>query len=90
MKTLFRITLILCLAFSLQSCFGSKKTTSSQPTTLDIRLDLVKDGEANKYINLDYGIRLNIKDVRAKTELLNIYDASVTSVPTLSPFSSRM
>lgn len=86
MKTLFRITLILCLAFSLQSCFGSKKTTSSQPTTLDIRLDLVKDGEANKYINLDYGIRLNIKDVRAKTELLNIYDASVTSVPSTTVY----
>lgn len=41
-----------------------------------ISLALVKDAPANKYVNLDYGIRLSVKDERADKHMIQIYDAS--------------
>ena len=44
-----------------------------------ISLELVKEAPANKYINLDYGIRLNIKDSRANKKMIQLYDASYSA-----------
>ena len=41
-----------------------------------ISLELVKEAQANKYVNLDYGIRLSVKDERADKHMIQIYDAS--------------
>lgn len=84
MKTFLKLLLATCIIFSIQSCGGSKKVTITNPSTLDIRLNLTKEGEPNRYVNLDYGIRLNVKDARANEKILNIYDASVTSIPKTS------
>ncbi len=81
MRNVFHILTAICLCTSLQSCFSSSKSTTSRPTSLDIRLALENEAEANKYVDLDYGIRLNVKDARATKEILNMYDASVTQMP---------
>ncbi len=95
MKTIFNSIFLVSLLFLLQSCSLTKSVVVTEPQTLDIRLDLLNEGEPNKFVDLDYGIRLNVKDSRSKTNILNIYDASVTSVPKttlypdLEPFVSE-
>lgn len=95
MKTIFNSIFLVSLLFVLQSCSLTKSVVVTEPQTLDIRLDLLNEGEPNKFVDLDYGIRLNVKDSRSKSNILNIYDASVTSVPKttlypdLEPFVSE-
>lgn len=95
MKTIFNSIFLVSLLFVLQSCSLTKSIVVTEPQTLDIRLDLLNEGEPNKFVDLDYGIRLNVKDSRSKSNILNIYDASVTSVPKttlypdLEPFVSE-
>lgn len=95
MKTIFNSIFLVSLLFVLQSCSLTKSVVVTEPQTLDIRLDLLNEGQPNKFVDLDYGIRLNVKDSRSKSNILNIYDASVTSVPKttlypdLEPFVSE-
>lgn len=72
---------LIALMPLLTSCFSSKPVTSSTIQTGNISLALISNPQANKYINLDYGIRLNVKDGRANTQVLQKYDASATQKP---------
>lgn len=78
---------ILCLlsVLILQACSTTKTVLApvvqATPQTYTMNLALIEDAVANKYINLDYGIRLNVQDGRAKKNVIQIYDASATSVP---------
>lgn len=72
---------LIALMPLLTSCFSSKPVTSSTIQTGNISLALIGNPQANKYINLDYGIRLNVKDGRANTQVLQKYDASATQKP---------
>lgn len=81
MKTIFKSIVLVSFLLIFQSCSLSKSVVVNEPQTLDIRLDLLSEGEPNKFVDLDYGIRVNVKDSRSKSNILNIYDASVTSVP---------
>lgn len=71
---------LIALMPLLTSCFSSKPVTSTIQTG-NISLALIGNPQANKYINLDYGIRLNVKDGRANTQVLQKYDASATQKP---------
>lgn len=72
---------ILILA-ALTTVFTACSVFKSTPVApKNINLALTADMEANKYVNLDYGIRLNIKDGRSTPNVLRKYDASVTYVP---------
>lgn len=82
MKKLFNVSLLMTLAlFSV--CLGacSKKVTYAAPATYTLNLALVEDAQANRYIEPDYGIRLNVKDERTDTRVLNKYDASAVYLP---------
>lgn len=46
-----------------------------------INLALVRDAQANKYVNLDYGIRLNVQDNRTNTKLIQKNDAMLMGIP---------
>ncbi len=89
MKSIIKIFFALLVLFTIQSC-GSSKTIVKEPTKLDIRLNLTKDSEPNKFVDLDYGIILNVRDSRASTKMLKMYDAtralSVTSKPQVSVY----
>lgn len=81
-------TFIVCLLTSLMifttSCFTSKTVSTPAPTPQTINLTLVKTPQADKYANLEYGIRLNVEDGRANKRMIQMYDASSTSVPTVN------
>ena len=81
MKKFFIFAFVAAIASLTVSCFSSKPTTTTQRL---INLALVKEAQSNKFINLDYGIRLNVKDSRANQLVLQKYDASITSTPQVS------
>lgn len=80
MKKFLLIASVSLITLFSQSCF-SKKTTVTTPQYCNINLTLLNEPQNNKYINLDYGIRLYVKDQRSNTTVLQKYDASAISVP---------
>lgn len=88
MKKILSIICSMCVAAMMVSCMSlmqpAKKTVSDNYT---VYLGLAKDAQRNRFVGLDYGIRLNLKDVRSNTAILKKYDASAVSKPkmTVSP-----
>lgn len=82
-KTLIALT---ALATSMVSCSSSKTVVVApqQPQTQTINLALIDNPQADKYANLKYGIRLNVQDGRADQRLIQVYDASAISKPTVN------
>ena len=76
MRKIAAFILVFSLIFT-TSCgmFQRKKSAAGRHM---ISLELIKEAPANKYINMDYGIRLSIKDSRAKTDLIQVYDATAS------------
>ena len=56
-----------------------KVVAPPQPRVLN--LALTEDPQPNRFIELDYGIRLNVRDARANSRVLQKYDASATMLP---------
>ena len=78
------IGLVAVAAILMQSCMPTQsvsQTTYTPPQPKVVNLALVKDAPSNRFVNLDYGIRLNVKDDRANYNILKKYDASTTSTP---------
>ena len=78
MRKIFLYTICTMMVISAVSC-GSSKKVAPQPQI--VNLALVSSPQANKYANLEYGIRLNVQDARANNRLIQVYDASATSLP---------
>lgn len=72
------LVVIFC-SLLLASCGSQKKV--STPQSYRVNLALVENAPSNKYVGLDYGIRLNISDERATDNILKKYDASATNKP---------
>lgn len=85
-----KIVLIL-LVFVVSAFVSCGTTTRVLPVSASVsgvvNLALVRDAQSNKFVGLDYGIRLSVKDARANTNVLKKYDASTVSIPkvTVSP-----
>lgn len=74
--------LIIAIAsLFLVSCGVEKQAIYIPPTPNVINLALIKEAQSNRFMFLDYGIRLNVMDNRASNNILRKYDASVTSTP---------
>ena len=81
-KNIIALTLAALL---LGSCGGSQKVIA--PQTFTIPLELKELPPSNQYINLDYGIRLNILDKRTSTSILGRYDVRPgTPTPKLNTY----
>lgn len=73
------ITLIL---IGVLSSFGMVCSAKKVPSRATINLALTATPQANKYVNLGYGIRLNVRDDRANQRIIQVYDgSSTTSIP---------
>ena len=72
MKKNIILSLVVISALLLGAC-GSPRVAA--PTLHTIPLQLKKLPPSNQYINLDYGIRLNVLDKRANASVLGRYDA---------------
>lgn len=81
-KILFLATLAAFSAWCI-SC-SSKKAV--QPQVRTFNLALASQPQADKYANLEYGIRLNVQDVRANKKIIQIYDANPTYVPSATTY----
>ena len=83
MKTKTIIAAIACIALAATSCSSNRYVapTPAQPQEYTLNLALARTPQADKYANLEYGIRLNIQDGRADKRLLQLYDAATTTRP---------
>lgn len=61
------------------ACSSTKTVTAPAPTT--INLGVTENPSADKYANMDYGIRLNFTDNRDNQRIIHTYDASTTYLP---------
>ena len=83
MKTKTILAAMACIALAATSCSSKRYVAPApaQPQEYNLNLALAHTPQADKYANLEYGIRLNIQDGRADKRLLQIYDAAATSRP---------
>ncbi|MBQ2852903.1 MAG: hypothetical protein IJE76_05875 [Bacteroidales bacterium] len=86
-KTVLSILLISFL-ISLVSCSSSSYTPAPKPGPPTINLALTSEAYSNRFVNLDYGIRLNIRDERAshKQTILYKHDNYLTSKPVVNVY----
>lgn len=85
MKSKFILAFMALVAMTATSCSSSSKAVApAQPQVQTINLALVENPQADKYANLEYGIRLNVQDGRADKRLIQVYDAAATSKPTVN------
>lgn len=92
MKTLKYIVLALTVLLGV-SCTSQKPSATHTTNTPTINLALVKDAQANKFVNLDYGIKVNINDGRAYDKAARIvykHDNYLTSNPTVKVYPEVM
>lgn len=80
MKKSILIATTIAFVLSMTAC-ASKKQVAQQPQVRTFNLALISQPQADKYANLEYGIRLNVQDVRANKRVIQVYDASATFVP---------
>ena len=74
------VLLVVLIAISLQSCVVTTQTVN--PTKANVvNLALIKEAQSNRFMFLDYGIRLNVADNRPNDNILRKYDASTTYTP---------
>lgn len=81
MKRLFYITVICAACLSMSVSCGSLKHTAPTVKVNEINLALIRQPQSNKYIGMDYGIKLNVSDKRADKRTLKKYDSNVISIP---------
>ena len=94
-KLLLNSILFAGLALVITSCGATKVVAPQQPAPFTTYLNLAKEAQSNKFVGLDYGIRLNVKDGRTSQSILQKYDASaiykpaVTAMPDVKSFVSE-
>ena len=83
MKKILTIATLIAILTVMSSCGSSRSYTPTLPSGL-LNLAITENPIPDKYANMDYGIRLNVADTRAKMALVHVYDASTISVPQFS------
>lgn len=78
MKKIFLILAIVTTLLVVPSCIFKKQVVMQ---TRVFNLALVSNPQADKYANMEYGIRLNVQDVRANQRIIQVFDASATNLP---------
>lgn len=85
MKTKSLIALSVAAIF-MASCSSFRKTPTQTSGPVTINLALTENPQAEKYANLEYGIRLNVQDNRADKRMIQIYDASAVGKPVVNVY----
>lgn len=80
MRKISSLFLIGILVSFCMVCSAKKPVVT--PLRATINLALTTSPQANKFVNLEYGIRLNVRDDRANQRIIQVYDGgSTTSLP---------
>lgn len=94
-KSIFGKLAIIIISTSLIACSSVKKVTNTASGVLTANLALESLPPANKYVNLDYGVKLNVRDERASENMMKQWDGNsmwrpkVTSNPDVLSFVSE-
>ena len=77
----------MAVVLSATSCSAFRKApapaqTAPQPQTINLALSELP--MADKYANLEYGIRLNVQDGRSDKRMIQYYDGAATSKPVVN------
>ena len=81
-KTYFLLFTILVL--NLCSCGTAKKMIPFSQPKGTVNLSLTELPPSNKYVGLNYGIRLNVTDKRAEQKIMKLFDGLITEKPSLT------
>lgn len=75
--------LLLFISLAITSCTSLKSIVNKPNSTPQqvVNLALIKDAPADKYVNPDYGIKLNISDDRASQDILKQHDGHAIDKP---------
>ena len=79
MKMKIKALSLLFLALGMMACGTTLNVVAPAPKV--INLALTSDPQAHRFVELDYGIRLNVQDGRAMSRLLKKHDNYTTSLP---------
>lgn len=74
------IVIILSAVLLTLGCSPKRVAPVASPVHV-INLALTQNGYADRFVEMDYGIRLNVRDGRANHNLLQKYDASAITLP---------
>lgn len=88
MKTL-KLLLIAVLAVLMASCSMHKPVVTTPTVTPTVNLTLLRDAQSNKFINLDYGIKLNLVDARSydkSSKIVYKHDDYLTTAPQVNVY----
>ena len=88
MKTL-KLFLIAVLAILMASCSMHKPVVTTPTVTPTVNLTLLRDAQSNKFINLDYGIKLNLVDARSydkASKIIYKHDDYLTTTPQVNVY----
>ena len=88
MKTL-KLLLIAVLAILMASCSMHKPVVTTPTVTPTVNLTLLRDAQSNKFINLDYGIKLNLVDARSydkSSKIVYKHDDYLTTAPQVNVY----
>lgn len=77
-SNIYRLAALMLAVLMLAACGSSKKLSLR---TKILNLALVEEAYPNRYVDLDYGIRLNVREGRSDTRIVQKYDASAVSLP---------
>jgi hypothetical protein len=88
MKTL-KLFLIAVLAILTASCSMHKPVVTTPTVTPTVNLTLLRNAQSNKFINLDYGIKLNFIDARSyekSSKIIYKHDDYLTTTPQVNVY----
>lgn len=80
-----RNLILSCLVYFLFIGCVPAKLTTSKPTPITINLR-TEEPQPNRFVGLDYGIRLNIVDGRASSRILKKHDSYATALPSTNVY----
>lgn len=83
MKYIYYFVITFAVSVLLVGCSASKRvaTSETKSETGIIYLSSIANPVPNKYVDMDYGIRLQVRDVRANSNILQKHDNYVVTMP---------
>lgn len=92
MRKLVKLNVVVAILSSLLGLVACSSFRSTPTPTVSINLALVSEAFSNRFAQLDYGVRLNIRDARNeyKKKVLLKHDNYVTSTPNASVYPDVM
>lgn len=89
MKT--KVITLLMLTLLVTSCGAGHRVASvERPNPINLNLKITREPRQNAFINIDYGIRIQVFDTRSKSDVVMRYDANPIFTPKATTYPSMI